>query len=147
MAARKSTKKDRSTVLGDLVDYELLQKIGFPLVFPLMPLGAFVWASAPWDYDPACTYEIEGRKIIRVNSVGTRMDFAELGEDMAASNFCIEGGPYTPSLHGTFIGSKQAINHYLHCQHCYDALEETKESFVKETVSGIGTKEKLLKLI
>ncbi|MBX9656164.1 hypothetical protein K2Y11_21315 [bacterium] len=143
MATRKNStpkqrtpRKQRPTCFADVFPIAMFQKIGFPIAFPVMPLGAFCWASAPGKYDPSARYEVDGGVITQIQPNGVRFEFAVLGEDMAHHEFSIEANS-GESIKGVFVGSKLAINNLKTAQAAIDVV-------ASEAVSTVLPKSKLV---
>lgn len=133
--------------MADTFDIRILREIQFPMAFPIMPLGAFVWASVPWKYDPASTYEVEERKIIRVRPNGDRQEFALLGEHLQHHQFELEADNFIPNIRGAFVGSNQAIQKYAELEDHISHLKDLLIDGVDEAVKQITAEDKLIKLI
>jgi hypothetical protein len=145
MARKKATKP---TSFGEVFDLGLFKEIGFPLAFPIMPLGAFVWASAPWVFDQSSVYGIQNRKITRTGSDNVTHEVATLANHLEHYCLCIEPDPCVPwnteSLRGDFVGSPRAIELFRGYQRQLACLDETMTEVRLRATKSIGAEGKLI---
>jgi len=148
MARKKTT---RPASFSEVFDPKLLKQIGFPLAFPIMPLEAFLWASAPWRYDKSSVYDIQDRKITRTDSNNVTHDVANLEDHLQHWCFSIDplhGAPWhTESIRGDFVGSEQAIELFKGYERQLTCLDETIIEVTCRATSAIARKDKLIRFV